>query len=106
MVTSDLRDSGVVRDLIRLEHRSATANILRTRMLYGPAVSIEVEPQLQGQLAQQELIKIHQFKSDSVLQQVVEKSKVHTSDGYVVNVEKLQSMASVMKTVGNLQTVS
>ena len=93
------------------------AKILRSRMFYGSAA------ELQGQLAQQaaELIEVHQFKGDSTHQQAVEKSKVHTSlvsssfvvvsaedfdlGGYMLNVEKLQSIASAMKTVGDLQPV-
>ena len=89
-------------------------------MFYGSAAaSPEATPQLQGQLAQQatKFIEVHQFKGDSTRQQAVEKSKVHIVSseiaifsaedldlcGYMVNVEKLQSIANAMKTVEDLQ---
>ena len=79
MVTSDLGDSGVVRDphsVIRFEH---TAKILRSRMFFGSAAtSVDAEPQHQGQPVQQELIEVHPFKSESTHQQAEEKSKTHT----------------------------
>ena len=57
-----------------------TAKTSRSRMFHGSAAaSTEVEPQLQGQLGQQELTVVHQFKSDSTHQQAAEKSRVHTS---------------------------
>ena len=60
VVTGDLGDTGIVRDphsVMRFEHRATTAMTLRSRMFHGSAAaSTEAEPQLQGQLAQQELI--------------------------------------------------
>ena len=81
---------------------------------------MEAEPKLQGQPVQQELIEVHQHKSDSTHQQAVETCRVYSSVAssianisaedlalcrYVVSAEQHQSKASAIKTVGVLQPV-
>ena len=82
---------------------------------------MEAEPKLQGQPVQQELIEVHQLKSDSTHQHAVRDMQgtqqrcelncqfLHGRFGslpyHVVGVEQHQSKASAIKTVGVLQPV-
>ena len=109
MVTIHLGDSGFLRDppsVSRFDHSAATAKILRSRVFSWLSKGSSKSTNSEG---------------DSTHQQDVGTPKLHTSvvtssfatfsaedlnlGGCVVNVDKLQSIASAIKTVGDLQPV-